>query len=61
MKTYQELSAFNGNEQGRIAFIQKVVEEHKGSTAYREAAAGEAYYAKTNSEHQKNLVKAGLK
>lgn len=48
MKTYQDLNALKDNEQGRINFIQKVVEEHKGSQAYYEAAAGEAYYAKRN-------------
>lgn len=48
MRTYQDLDALKENEQGRIAFIQKVVEEHKGSQAYKDAAAGEAYYAKRN-------------
>ena len=48
MRTYQNLSALNDNEGSRKKFVFDVIEEHKGSAAYKTASVAEKYYAKKN-------------
>lgn len=49
MRTYQDLEAISGNEDKRQKFVFDVIEDHKGSTAYKTAAIAERYYAKKNA------------
>lgn len=48
MQTYQDLLAIGENEKKRGAFCKTAVGQFKTSAGYREAQAGEAYYAKHN-------------
>lgn len=48
MRTYQNLTAVNQNEAQRKKFVFDVIEDHKGSAAYKTAAIAEKYYAKKN-------------
>lgn len=48
MITYQDLAALGQNEAARMEFVRKVVDEHRGSEAYRIAVDAECYYAKQN-------------
>ena len=48
MRTYQNLSAITDNEGKLKKFVFEVIEEHKGSAAYKTAAIAEKYYAKKN-------------
>ena len=48
MKTYQNLAALNLDEGRRMRFVFEVIEDHKGSAAYKNAAIAEKYYAKRN-------------
>lgn len=48
MKTFQNLAALNENEGKRQKFVFDVIEEHKGSSAYKTASIAEKYYAKKN-------------
>lgn len=48
MKTFQNLAALNQDEGRRKKFAFEVIEDHKGSTAYKVAAIAEKYYAKKN-------------
>lgn len=48
MRTFQDLAAISGNEASRERFVFGVIEDHKGSTAYKVAAIAEKYYAKKN-------------
>lgn len=49
MRTFQDLFAISGNEGKRQKFVFDVIEDHKGSTAYKVAAIAEKYYAKKNA------------
>lgn len=58
MKTFQELLAAGEDEKLRGEFCRSAVEEFKGSSEYKSAKAGEAYYAKRNltiEQYQKFL------
>lgn len=49
MKTFQDWQKVaNSSEPDRMAFIRTLINDHKSSTAYKRAAAGEAYYAGEN-------------
>lgn len=48
MRTFQDLAAISGNEASRERFVFGVIEDHKGSTAYKVANIAEKYYAKKN-------------
>ena len=48
MRTYQNLSKIRENEGKLNKFVFEVIEEHKGSAAYKTAAIAEKYYAKKN-------------
>lgn len=48
MKTFQDLEALGQDEAARMEFVQKAVEEHRSSEAYRIAADAECYYANKN-------------
>ena len=48
MKTYQDLAAINQSEGLVKKFVFDVIEDHKGSEAYKIAAVAEKYYAKKN-------------
>lgn len=48
MKTYQDLVAVGENEIARGEFCRNAVAQFKGSTDYKRAKEGEAYYAKHN-------------
>ena len=48
MKTYQDLAAINQSEGLVKKFVFDVIEDHKGSEAYKTAAVAEKYYAKKN-------------
>ena len=48
MNTYQNLAAIIGNEGKVKKFVFDVIEEHKGSGAYKIASIAEKYYAKKN-------------
>ena len=48
MKTFQNLAALNQDEARRKKFAFEVIEDHKGSTAYKVASIAEKYYAKKN-------------
>lgn len=48
MKTYQDLTQISGDESARMKFILKLIEEHRGSAAYKTASVAEQYYAKKN-------------
>ena len=48
MRTYQDLAEISGNEDKRQKFVFDVIEDHKGSAAYKTAAIAEKYYAKKN-------------
>ena len=48
MRTYQDLAEISGNEDKRQKFVFDVIEDHKGSAAYKNAAIAEKYYAKKN-------------
>ena len=48
MKTYQDLAALNQSEGLVKKFVFDVIEDHKGSEAYKTAAVAEKYYAKKN-------------
>lgn len=48
MKTFQNLAALNQDEGRRKKFAFEVIEDHKGSTAYKVASVAEKYYSKKN-------------
>lgn len=48
MQTYQNLAAIAEDEGRRKKFAFAVIEEHKGSAAYKTAAVAEKYYARKN-------------
>ena len=48
MKTYQNLAALNQDEGLRNKFVFDVIEDHKGSAAYKTAVIAEKYYGKKN-------------
>ena len=48
MKTFQNLAALNQDEARRKKFAFEVIEDHKGSNAYKVASIAEKYYAKKN-------------
>ena len=48
MRTYQNLAALNQDEGRRKEFVFVVIEDHKGSAAYKTAAIAEKYYGKKN-------------
>lgn len=48
MLTYQNLAALNDNEVKRKKFVFEIIEDHKGSAAYKTASIAEKYYAKKN-------------
>lgn len=48
MRTYQNLSKIAENEGKLKKFVFDVIEEHKGSAAYKTATIAEKYYAKKN-------------
>lgn len=48
MKTFQNLAALNKDEGRRKKFVFELIEDHKGSTAYKVASIAEKYYAKKN-------------
>lgn len=48
MKTFQDLLAVGEDDKLRGEFCRSAVEDFKSSTEYRDAQAGEAYYAKHN-------------
>lgn len=48
MYTYQDLEALGDDEPGRMALVRALVNQHRGSDAYRVAADAELYYAKKN-------------
>ena len=48
MITFQNLAALNQDEGRRKKFVFEVIEDHKGSTAYKVASIAEKYYAKKN-------------
>lgn len=48
MRTFQNLSEIAENEGKRKKFVFDVIEEHKGSAAYKTASIAEKYYAKKN-------------
>ena len=48
MRTYQNLAEIAENEGKRKRFVFDVIEEHKGSAAYKTASVAEKYYAKKN-------------
>ena len=48
MRTYQNLSEIADNEGKLKKFVFDVIEEHKGSAAYKIASIAEKYYAKKN-------------
>lgn len=48
MRTYQDLAEISGNEDKRQKFVFDVIEDHKGSAAYKTADIAEKYYARKN-------------
>lgn len=48
MLTYEDLLALGQNEAERIAFVQKAIQEHTASTAFKTAQNAELYYAGLN-------------
>ena len=48
MKTFQKLAALGKDEGRRKKFVFEVIDDHKGSTAYKVASIAEKYYAKKN-------------
>ena len=48
MRTYQNLAAIRENESNVNKFVFDLIEEHKGSKAYKDASIAEQYYAKKN-------------
>ena len=48
LKTFQSLAALEEHEERRQKFVFEVIEEHRGSNAYKVAAIAEKYYAKKN-------------
>ena len=48
MRTYQNLAAISESEGKLKKFVFDVIEEHKGSAAYKTAVVAEKYYAKKN-------------
>ena len=48
MRTYQNLAAISESEGKLKKFVFDVIEEHKGSAAYKTASIAEKYYAKKN-------------
>ena len=48
MRTYQNLSAIRESEGKLKKFVFDVIEDHKGSAAYKTASVAEKYYAKKN-------------
>ena len=48
MRTYQNLAAISESEGKLEKFVFDVIEEHKGSAAYKTASIAEKYYAKKN-------------
>lgn len=48
MKTFQSLAALGEHEERRKNFVYEVIEDHRGSNAYKVAAIAEKYYAKKN-------------
>ena len=48
MRTFQNLSEIRENEGKLKKFVFEVIEEHKGSAAYKTASIAEKYYAKKN-------------
>ena len=44
MKTYQDLLAVSGSEQGRVAFLRAAISEHRASPAYAMAIDAQLYY-----------------
>ena len=48
MRTYQNLAAISENEGKVKKFVFDVIEDHKGSSAYKIASIAEKYYAKKN-------------
>lgn len=58
MKTYQDM--LKVSEQGRGKFCRQAVEEFKGTTDYKNAQAGQAYYDKHNltiEQYQKCYIR----
>lgn len=50
MKTYQDwLEVAEGSENERMAFIKALIDDHKGSTLYKQAADAENYYKGQNT------------
>lgn len=50
MKTYQDwLEVAGGSDRERMAFVKQLINEHKASTAYRQAMDAENYYAGQNT------------
>ena len=50
MKTYQDwLKVAEGSENERMAFIKSLIDEHKGSDIYKQAADAENYYKGQNT------------
>lgn len=63
MLTYNDLFDLGENEQKRIEFIKRAINEHISSPAYKTAAIAEEYYAKRNvtiSKFQKILYDASM-
>lgn len=48
MRTFQDLTAASGTRATLDKFVFAVIEDHKGSAAYKTAAIAEKYYAKKN-------------
>lgn len=54
MKTYQDwLAVAEGSENERMAFIRSLIDEHKGSSLYRQAVDAENYYKGQNTTIKK--------
>lgn len=53
MYTYQDLQKVGQTEDARFDFIQRAVDEHKGTARYRTAVSAERYYAKHNETIEK--------
>ena len=48
MLTYQDLLAVGKDEKARMDFIQRAINEHKGSEAYKMAVDAELYFKGEN-------------
>lgn len=48
MRTFQDLAAIGESESGLKKFVFDVIEDHKGSNAYKTAVIAEKYYARKN-------------